>query len=255
MRRSRARVRHLLEALRPFALPVALSVTVFLLSTLAFVYHARNDLLIFAAMQKHVQAAQILVALGARAEQSSDNFPEPAMIEYLHALYEPGLPPQGVELGEALLRAGASLSERSASGWTPLMLAAGSGQAAIAQLFVMHGADIDARGQGEEQTEGMTALMTAAMYGHAPIVKLLTDKGSNIHLRSRAGFTALLLAASRGHLACVEVLLQEGAAVPLSTVQVAERNGHKEVAERLRQAMQEPRMDLLSRRPAKTPEE
>ncbi len=255
MRRQRFSFREKIELIRPFFAPTLLSVAVFVLSTLGFIFQNRNDLLIFAAQQNRFFPARVLAAMGAHATEATETFPEPAFIEYLHSLYDPRhRGPQGVAFAELLLRAGASLSERSAAGWTPMMLAAGAGQTDIVMLLIRHGADIDARGFGEENNEGMTALMAAAMHGHADIVKLLVDRGSNVHLRSRAGYTALLLAASKGHLPCVELLLQKGASVPLSTVQVAERNGHTAIAKRLREAMDQPRTEVL-RRPAKFPEE
>ncbi len=256
MRRHRVRLKEKLELIQPLFVPTLLSVGLFVLSTLGFIYHTRNDLLIFAAQQNRYLPARVLTAIGATAAAATETFPEPALIEYLHALYDARhKAPQGVGFAELLLRAGSSISERSAAGWTPMMLAAGAGQAEIVNLLIRHGADVDARGFGEENNEGMTALMAAAMHGHAEVVKLLIDRGSNIHLRSRAGYTALLLSSSKGHLDCVELLLQKGASVPLSTVQVAERNGHVEIVKRLNEAMDQPRTETLTRRPAKFPEE
>lgn len=256
MRRHRVSLRNKIELIRPFFVPTLLSVAVFFFSTLGFIYQNRNDLLIFAAQQNRFFPARVMALIGAHASEATETFPEPALIEYLHGLYDPRHKgAQGVAFAELLLRAGASISERSAAGWTPMMLAAGAGQSEIVMLLIRHGADIDARGLGEENNEGMTALMAAAMHGHPDIVKMLVDRGSNVHLRSRAGYTALLLAASKGHLPCVEILLQKGASVPLSTVQVAERNGHDAIAKRLREAMDQPRAEILNRRPAKFPEE
>lgn len=225
-----------------------------LASTAAFLHRYRNDLLVLSAQHRSLPAVRFFIALGATATGATEVFPEPALIEYLLALQAPTSPvTEGAEIVKILLRAGASTTERNSGGWTTLMLAAASGQIGIVELLVENQADVNARGFGDEQNEGITALMAAAMHGHKPIVKLLLDKGANPHFRSRSGFTALLLAASRGHMQCVNLLLDKGAAVPISTVQVAERNGHAEVASRLRLALEKPKP--ATRRPARFPEE
>lgn len=253
---ARARNLNFLWEWRLWLLPALLSAFLFCASTAVFLYRYRNDLLILSAQNRNLNSVVLFTRLGASAAAATSIFPEPALIEYLLALQAPLSPvTEGSRIAALLLKAGASVNERNAGGWTPLMLAAAAGQEGISQLLVQNGADINARGFGGEQTEGITALMTAAMHGHLPIVNFLLEKGANVHFRSRSGFTALLLAASRGHLNCIDALLEKGAAVPLSTVQVAERNGHQAVALRLRKAFENPRTESFIRRPARLPEE
>jgi len=254
--KQRFKIREWLDSQRHIVDPLLIGGLVFFFSTLAFVYEYRNDMLIFAAQNRSAILAKGMVKLGATAHAATDTFPEPALIEYLHALYaaKPQID-EGAELAELFIAAGGTVSERNAAGWTPLMLAANSGQLSIVQMLVRKGSEIDARGYGGEQAEGMTALMAAAMNGHFEVVNFLIGRGANVNMRSRSGFTALLLAASRGHLSCVELLLKKGATVSVSTVQVAEKNGHKEIVARLSEALNQPRPETLSRRPAKFPEE
>lgn len=249
-------MKRLLDAARPYTSHILTTLAVVLTSSALFAVEYRNDLLILCAQLRKLSAANALILAGATAASATETFPEPALIEYLHTLSRPDAPSEeSARMTELLLQAGASPRERSTDGRTPLMLASGAGKTDVVVALLRAGADMDARARGTEQQEGMTALMAAAVNGHTPVVQLLVDRGANIHLRSRAGFTALLLAASRGHLGAVDVLLEKGASVPLSTVQVAQRNGHAAVAARLLEATRHPRA-FASRRPAaQTPEE
>jgi hypothetical protein len=238
-----------------YAGPALLGLFVLTLSTAAFLYRYRNDLLILCAQQRSAEGIHFFSRLGASASGATALFPEPALIEYLLVLQSPLEPVSGTtEAVTDLLEAGASVQERNSGGWTPLMLAASAGEEGIVRLLVKRGADVNARGIGSESTEGITALMTAAMYGHVPIVRFLLDSGADVHLRSRSGFTALLLASSRGHENCVKTLLEKGAAVSPSVVHVAEQNGHSHIV-RLLQAAAPARRSTLTRRPARLPEE
>lgn len=256
MKRARVRIQYGMESLRAMAGPFAVGLAVFALSTLAFCYHRRNDLLILAAQQRSVTIAEWMTHVGARAVSATDIFPQSALLEYLLALQVPGVTlTEGAALVDTLVKAGASINERNLAGWPALMLASSAGFVEVVDALSRNGADLDARAVGSETTEGMTALMAAAMHGHTDVVNYLIEKGANLHLRARAGFTALLLAASRGHAECVELLLKKGAPVPLSTIQVAERNGHPLIAQRLREARPLMRLETPVRRPSRFPEE
>ena len=254
-RSSRARLTYSVQVAREYVGPVMLGVMIYGLSTLAFFYSYRNDMLILAAQQRSLPFLKTFRSMGATAAFSTDIFPDSALITYLHALQSPGLnAPEAREVADILLQAGASVADRNGGGWTPLMLAASAGNLPVTETLLNHGAEIDARVIGGEQTEGMTALMAAALHGHSGVMRLLMDHGANVQLRATGGFTALTLAASKGYADCVDFLIKKGAAVAASMPQVAERSGHAEIAARLRQAHPKIKVDLVPRHPARYPE-
>jgi uncharacterized protein len=69
---------------------------------------------------------------------------------------------------ETLLRYGADVNAQSDAGFTPLILAACSGNAGIAQTLLNSGADIS-----KTLRSGQTALSHAAEHGYSDIVELL----------------------------------------------------------------------------------
>jgi ankyrin repeat protein len=255
MTRTRAHLRQFGETAREYVGPVLMGGFLYVLTTFAFFYAYRNDLLILAAQHRNITWAKVFRTIGASAYSATDIFPEPALITYLHALQSPDLSaPEAQQLTELLLNAGASVSERNGGGWTSLMLAASAGNVPIAETLLKNGAEVDARVIGGEQTEGMTALMAASLHGHVGVMRLLIEHGANVQLRAHGGFTALTLAASKGYDECVEVLMKKGATVAATTPQVAERAGHSELAQRLRQAHPKLRVDPVPRHPARYPE-
>jgi ankyrin repeat protein len=78
-----------------------------------------------------------------------------------------------------LLAAGANPNIALLSGETPLMVAARTGSAAVAQLLLAKGANPNAAG-----TRKQTALMWAVAQKHPEVVKVLLAGGANIHARS-----------------------------------------------------------------------
>ncbi|MBY0370330.1 ankyrin repeat domain-containing protein [bacterium] len=234
--------------------PLALCAILFTVSASTFTLAYRNDLLTYCAEKHQATAVSFLVALGARATDDGVVYSEPALVEYLHSLVgEPPPPRQTPEITLALLRAGASASDHTEGGWTPLMISAASGQIAITKALVSAGADIEAAGIGEEQLQGLTPLMAAAMHGQTETVDFLLSKGARIDRRSRAGHTALFLAASRGHLESVDALIAAGASVSATAVREAETQGYKAITEHLRASRAD--RSTGQRRPARTPEE
>jgi ankyrin repeat protein len=125
-----------------------------------------------------------------------------------------------------LLEAGADANVANEDGQTALMLAARTGNVAVAQLLVREGADVNARERFREQS----AVMWAAAQKHADMVAFLVSKGADLSVRARAndwatqisseprvqyrptgGLTPLLYAARAGCLACVRTMLEAGA--------------------------------------------
>jgi RNA polymerase sigma factor (sigma-70 family) len=66
-------------------------------------------------------------------------------------------------------------------GGTPLHLAAGLGDAKLAELFLDCGADIEARDSAVPDTLGATPLQWAARAGQLPTVKLLVERGADVN--------------------------------------------------------------------------
>ena len=131
-----------------------------------------------------------------------------------------------VELAGMLLEAGADANVANEDGQTPLMLAARTGNVAVAELLVRQGADVNAR----ERYRDQSAVMWAAAQGHArwwrswcrraPTSRCARrpPTGRRRSATSRAcstgpagGLTPLLYAARAGCLGCVKTMVEAGA--------------------------------------------
>ena len=136
---------------------------------------------------------------------------------------------------QTLLKADPKLVEaRTDDGSTALHLAALEGDAAIAQLLLAAGAQVNARGLREE-----TPLHMAMYDEHREVAELLLDSKAEVNAQNTAGETPLHLAARKGHRDLAELLLEHHAdvnakdrqdATPLHAAAAA---GHKAVAELL----------------------
>jgi ankyrin repeat protein/TPR repeat protein len=132
---------------------------------------------------------------------------------------------------QALLKADPKLVQaRTDDGNTALHLAALEGQAAVAQLLLAAGAQVNAPGLREE-----TPLHMAMYDGHRELAELLLASNANVNARNTAGETPLHLAARKGHRELAELLLEHQAdanakdrqdATPLHTAAAA---GNKEM--------------------------
>lgn len=93
-------------------------------------------------------------------------------------------------------------------GWTPLMLAAGSGHSRIVRILLNKGADTSAVNR-----DGITALLLAVDPGHLAVTKVLVKAGAQLTANAAAfeGFTPLHVAARKGHLEVMRVLMEAGA--------------------------------------------
>lgn len=89
-------------------------------------------------------------------------------------------------------------------GYTPLMLAAGVGDAAIAQVLIDNGADVNAG------CRGVTPLMIAAKVGATDVMDLLLKHGAEVNAISDGRETALHFAARGGHATAIRRLLEHG---------------------------------------------
>jgi len=75
------------------------------------------------------------------------------------------------------------------------------GDAAVVELLLAAGADVDAKDEA-----GWTALHDAATRGYDDVVELLLVAGADVEAKSNTGWTALHYAAQEGHAAVVELI-------------------------------------------------
>jgi cytohesin len=118
-------------------------------------------------------------------------------------------------------------------GATPLHLAVYEGFEEAAELLLAKGSDVNAKAG-----DGATPLCWAARNGHRRMIEFLLAKGADVNAFPPGGLTPLYFAASRGERSTVELLLSKGANVNCGysrPLQAAIINGHKDVAELLRQ--------------------
>jgi ankyrin repeat protein len=142
------------------------------------------------------------------------------------------------EVANVLIDAGADIHARSETGMTGLMSAALGGYADVVELFLQHGADLNAVDTSHQHT----ALMTAAMKGHVDVVEGLLKYDVDMNAQDRMGGTALIYAALNGHAEVVKRLLEHGADVTIqgndgrTALQCAEDNEHKIIIRLLKEA-------------------
>jgi hypothetical protein len=105
---------------------------------------------------------------------------------------------------QAALAAGDKLTDMDASGWTPLMYAAGSYGNSEESEILKAGADVNARSM-----RGETALMASAVTGMAD--ENLLKAGANVNAGNDVGMTALMLLAQGGDPDEIKILLKAGA--------------------------------------------
>lgn len=91
------------------------------------------------------------------------------------------------EITEILLKAGADVNSTTSDGRTALQEAAKIGATGIVEILVRHGADLDLA--ATEYAD--TPLISAAAKGHAATVKALLTAGANVRAAQYGGWTAL----------------------------------------------------------------
>ena len=110
----------------------------------------------------------------------------------------------------SLIRAGAHAGTANHDGATPMFLAAQNGSAAMIDLLLKAGVDVNA----PVLSHGETALMMASRSGNVEAVKMLLDRGAAVNVKDTLrGTTALMWAAEQGHAAVVDLLTARGADV------------------------------------------
>jgi ankyrin repeat protein len=140
---------------------------------------------------------------------------------------------------ERLIQEKADVNAAAGRFGTALQAAAGGGHLAVVDRLIQEKADVNA----VAGRFGRTALQTAAGGGHLAVVDRLIQEKADVNAAAGGlGRTALQTAAWGGHLAVVERLIQEkanfnAAAGDFGTaLRAAVQEGHKKVAECLRQA-------------------
>jgi ankyrin repeat protein len=110
------------------------------------------------------------------------------------------------------------LWDRDCFGRSPWLLAAGTGNLAIAKLLLSAGAEVNDFQRGQ-----VTALMDCCRRGDVEMVSWLIANGATVDAEDSSGDTALFLAAQEGATDCVRRLLEAGA-------NPSHRNQHQESA-------------------------
>jgi ankyrin repeat protein len=113
-----------------------------------------------------------------------------------------------VELVQTLLYAGANARATTRLGaYTPLLLAAKSGNAEVIEPLAKAGADINAA-----TANGTTALMFAAASGNVAAVQALVERGADVNAKeSVRGLTPAMFAAASNRAAVIDLLAKKGA--------------------------------------------
>jgi ankyrin repeat protein len=119
-----------------------------------------------AARVGHLAAVQVLIAAGADVNATSPQ----GWSALAKAAYNGETERGYVEVIESLHAAGASLDARIFFGITPLMLAAGGGDAAVVEWLINNGADVLAANEG-----GRTARMMADDKFYVDVINLLHE--------------------------------------------------------------------------------
>jgi ankyrin repeat protein len=136
-----------------------------------------------------------------------------------------------------LLEKGADVNAKDMWGYTALVHAAGKGHGEIVKQLVKEG-----RWTNKEESFGR-ALAVAVGQGYTEIAKLLIEEGADLNEKTAGfGFTPLMIAANRGDTDIIQALINKGADVNtkstngLTAMQLAENQGHNEIAKLLQTA-------------------
>ena len=129
------------------------------------------------------------------------------------------------DLAQTLLYAGANVRAMTRIGnYTPLLLAAKNGNAAVMEPLLGNGADVNAT-----TANGTTALMFAAASGNTDAVKLLLDKGAKINaVEETRGLNAAMFAAADNRADVLTLLAKRGADLKASSKLVDLNNMDRE---------------------------
>ena len=109
-------------------------------------------------------------------------------------------------LVDLLLKAGANPNTPIATGETPIMTCARTGNVGAVRMLFVHGADVNAK----EPTQNQTAAMWAAAERHTQVLRTLIEVKADLKAHTKTGFTPLHFAARVGDLESARMLLDAG---------------------------------------------
>lgn len=183
------------------------------------------------------EVAQSLICRGSEVNATTTTGRTPLM--YAAALSDEE--PEAAALLGILLEAGAAVNAIAADEWTPLMLAAHTGQLGALSTLINKGADVQAR-----NNRGESALLLAAARNRIEYVRTLLAAGADLESVDYDGSTALILiarAANAEHESdytpTLRLLLEAGADAKAANfngwtpLMFAARNGTEEIARTL----------------------
>lgn len=101
-----------------------------------------------------------------------------------------------------LLRDGADVKARDASGRTALLAATQGNHVEVARLLIAAGSDVNAKDSSQD-----SPYLLAGARGHVEILRMVLAAGADLGSVNRYGGTALIPAAHYGHVDAVRVLL------------------------------------------------
>ncbi len=157
----------------------------------------RRTALLLAVTGDHVDAARVLVAMGADPDALDDRHDTPWLVTGVTG---------SVAMLEALLPAGPDLTIRNRYGGVSIIPASERGHVDYVRRVVRTGIDVD-----HVNDLGWTALLEAVILGdggerHQQIVRLLLDAGADRSIADKEGVTALEHARDKGYAAIAKIL-------------------------------------------------
>ncbi len=153
--------------------------------------------LLWLAHWNDADSADLLLRQGADANIANDFGMTPLSQACLNA---------STQFVRQLLVAGAHSYTAIATGETPLMTCAKTGNADAVKLLVEYGAVVNAK----EPSQNQTALMWAAAERHPSVVSALIEEHADMKAQTKAGFAAIHFAARVGDLESLKLLVASG---------------------------------------------
>ena len=120
-----------------------------------------------------------------------------------------------------------SIDDSHRGGLTPVIYAAGMGNALALGILIRAGADID-----ETTIDGMSAALHAAVTGNVVALQVLIEAKADLNIANRAGLGPIHAAANRGELGALKLLINSTAHLNMQTAtgwsaaMYASANGH-----------------------------